>query len=122
MRRLCIALLLLFPSLTFMGCGEDYNEPEQEIPSQPDNSDEGDGEGDGNEDDNNPDNPESSGSGKILIAYFSRWGNTDYPADVDASTGASVQIRNGNKYGTTQIVAQYIQSGVGGAHNPHHQL
>lgn len=114
MRRLCIALLLLFPSLTFMGCGEDYNEPEQEIPSQPDNSDEGDGEGDGDEDDNNPDNPESSGSGKILIAYFSRWGNTDYPADVDASTGASVQIRNGNKFGTTQIVAQYIQSAVGG--------
>lgn len=27
-------------------------------------------------------------NGKILIAYFSRWGNTEYPDDVDATTSA----------------------------------
>lgn len=63
----------------------------------------------------NPDDPDPNPStGKILIAYFSRWGNTDYPADVDASTGASIIINNGNRRGTTQVVADYIQSAVGG--------
>lgn len=63
----------------------------------------------------NPDDPDPNPStGKILIAYFSRWGNTDYPADVDASTGASIIINNGNRRGTTQVVADYIQATVGG--------
>lgn len=26
---------------------------------------------------------------KIFMFYFSRWGNTNYPADVDAATGAT---------------------------------
>ena len=29
---------------------------------------------------------------RVLIAYFSRWGNTEYPADVDATTSASIVI------------------------------
>ena len=32
---------------------------------------------------------------QVLIAYFSRWGNTDYPEDVDASTSASI-VADGN--------------------------
>lgn len=49
----------------------------------------------------------------ILIVYFSRWGNTDYPDDVDATTSASI-IADGEIYGTTEYVARMIQKTVGG--------
>lgn len=60
--------------------------------------------------------PESSGteSSNILIVSFSRWGNTEYPDDVDATTSASI-IEDGNgRYGTTEYVANLIQQTVGG--------
>ncbi|MDE7231062.1 MAG: hypothetical protein K2N56_11335 [Oscillospiraceae bacterium] len=50
---------------------------------------------------------------KILIAYFSRWGNTDYPNDVDATTSASIVVDNG-RFGTTEYTARMIQEAVGG--------
>ncbi len=49
----------------------------------------------------------------ILIVYFSRWGNTDYPDDVDATTSASIVI-DGGTHGTTEYVARLIQENVGG--------
>lgn len=49
----------------------------------------------------------------ILIVYFSRWGNTDYPDDVDATTSASI-IADGETYGTTEYVARMIQKTIGG--------
>lgn len=49
----------------------------------------------------------------ILIVYFSRWGNTDYPDHVDATTSASIVI-DGGTYGTTEYVARMIQENVGG--------
>ena len=111
MKHILIALMLLAPSLTLIGCGNEDNEIRPEVPEQPGNN--GD-DNDDTEDPENPGTPVTPGNSKTLIAYFSRWGNTDYPADVDASTGASIQIRNGNKYGTTEVVAQYIQSAIGG--------
>lgn len=100
MKRILICLLLLAPMMTFAGCS-DGNDPQTEIPGTPENP--------GDDDD-----PVTPGNGKILIAYFSRWGNTNYPSDVDASTGASIIIANGNRRGTTQVVADYIQTAVGG--------
>lgn len=52
-------------------------------------------------------------TGNILIVYFSRWGNTDYPKDVDATTSASIVI-DGERFGTTEYVARMIQETVGG--------
>lgn len=101
MKRFFIMLMLLAPAMTFAGCSTGDDESQTEIPDTPGNG--GDNGG-----------MVTPGNGKILIAYFSRWGNTNYPADVDASTGASVQIRNGNRQGTTQIMAEYIQAAVGG--------
>lgn len=49
----------------------------------------------------------------ILIVYFSRWGNTDYPDGVDATTSASI-VADGENYGTTEYVARMIQEHVGG--------
>ena len=47
-------------------------------------------------------------SSNILIAYFSRWGNTEYPDDVDATTSASIVADENGRYGTTEYVAKLI--------------
>lgn len=51
---------------------------------------------------------------KILIAYFSRVGNTDFPDDVDAVSSASLNLRNGELTGNTELIAQMIQEETGG--------
>lgn len=50
----------------------------------------------------------------VLIVYFSRWGNTDYPDDVDATTSASIVADEETRYGTTEYVAHMITDEVGG--------
>lgn len=50
----------------------------------------------------------------VLIAYFSRFGNTDYPDDIDASTSASVVLNGDKRYGTTEYIADIIRQAVGG--------
>lgn len=50
----------------------------------------------------------------VLIVYFSRWGNTDYPDDVDATTSASIVVDEETRYGTTEYVAHMIADEVGG--------
>lgn len=104
MKRLFISLLLILSVMTFAGCSEALDSQETETPNNPNNpGDNGD-----NSDKVTP------GNGKILIAWFSRWGNTNYPSDVDASTGASIIIDKGMRRGTTEMVARYIQTSVGG--------
>lgn len=49
----------------------------------------------------------------VLIVYFSRFGNTEYPDNIDASTSASIVIDN-NTFGTTEYLAGIIQEGTGG--------
>lgn len=51
--------------------------------------------------------------GKTLIAYFSLWGNVNYPDGVDATTSASIVIDN-SRFGTTEYVARMIQAETGG--------
>ena len=99
MKKLFILCMLLLPAFTFAGCSNDENEPQTE------NSNDS-----GSNEDNNNQEPETPGNGKTLIAYFSRWGNTNYPDNVDASTGASIIINNGERVGTTEQIARYIQS------------
>lgn len=107
MKRLFISLLLILPVMTFAGCSEAPDSQETETPNNPNNPNNPGDDGD-NSDTVTP------GNGKILIAWFSRWGNTNYPSDVDASTGASIIIDKGMRRGTTEMVARYIQTSVGG--------
>ena len=62
--------------------------------------------------------PESTESGQpannTLIVYFSRWGNTEYPSDVDATTSASIVVDGDLRYGTTEYIANMIAEEVGG--------
>ena len=71
MKKIFIFLMLLVPAMTFAGCSDGNDGPQTEMPDMPDNPD----------DDNDGDEPGSvnPGNGKIQIAYFSRWGNTNYP-------------------------------------------
>lgn len=57
---------------------------------------------------------EGTEQGNILIAYFSRFGNTGYPDDIDTSTSASVVLDGGKHYGTTEYIAGIIRQSVGG--------
>lgn len=50
----------------------------------------------------------------ILIAYFSRVGNTDFPDNMDAVTSASLLKDGSRLYGNTQYVAAMIQRRIGG--------
>ena len=50
----------------------------------------------------------------VLIAYFSRVGNTDFPEDVDAVSSASLLRKDSALYGNTQYVAALIQQATGG--------
>jgi flavodoxin len=50
----------------------------------------------------------------ILIAYFGRVGNTNFPPGLDTVTSASVIAHEGRYYGNTELVARWIQAQVGG--------
>lgn len=51
---------------------------------------------------------------KVLIAYFGRYGNTNFKKDVDATTSASIVKDGKKKRGTTEMLARLIQKETGG--------
>lgn len=53
-------------------------------------------------------------SHSILIAFFSLMGNTENTGAVDATTSASIVIGDDQPVGTTEYVANLIQSAIGG--------
>ena len=55
-----------------------------------------------------------SADGKVLVAWFSRYGNTDYDSGVDATSSASVVVRDGERQGTTELIARLIADATGG--------
>ncbi len=55
----------------------------------------------------------SEGNGNILIVYFSVLENADIEG-VTAVSGASIVVRDGEKLGNTQYMAQIIQQNTGG--------
>lgn len=48
-------------------------------------------------------------SGKPLAVYFSRVGNTDFPPDIDAVSGASLLRSDGELMGNTQFISAMLQ-------------
>lgn len=58
--------------------------------------------------------PSEQGGSHILIAYFSRVGNTDFPDDTDTSSSASVVATEDGLQGNAEVLARMIQSAVGG--------
>lgn len=59
-------------------------------------------------------NAASKKKSKVLIAYFGRYGNTNFKKNVDATTSASI-VKDGKKRrGTTEMLARLIQKETGG--------
>nr|WP_325259668.1 flavodoxin [uncultured Oscillibacter sp.] len=58
--------------------------------------------------------PPADSESNILIAYFSRVGNTDFPDDIDAVSSASLLRKDGELYGNTQYIALLIQQATNG--------
>ncbi len=60
--------------------------------------------------------PESAADAKVLVAYFTRIGNTDggFPEGVDAVTSASLQQTDDGLKGNAQMIAEWIADETGG--------
>ena len=114
MKKVTAALLCAFVLLAFAGCSGntqktgDYSFHDNSAQStQKQNSTE----------QNNPDQDDTDQNAvdsNPLIAYFSRVGNTDFPAGVDAVSSASLIVKDGELYGNTQYIATLIQRATGG--------
>lgn len=99
------ALLLIVMQMT--GCGgSDSAESADQVAVQEDLQDET--EGDTQDDE--------TSEGKVLVAYFTRIGNTDsgFPEGVDATTSASLQQTDDGIKGNAQMIAEWIADETGG--------
>lgn len=113
MKKLWIPLLCLLFAYSFSGCG---NNPMNQIAKS--TAEETESQSVTEESSASPlesSKPEQSAENEsnILIVYFSRWGNTEYPDDVDATTSASI-VADEENYGTTEYMARMIRENVGG--------
>lgn len=50
----------------------------------------------------------------ILVAYFSLGHNAEYAEDVDVTTSASIAMKDGQRFGTTEIIADQVLARLGG--------
>lgn len=49
---------------------------------------------------------------KPLVVYFTRLGNTDFDADADAVSGASLLLADGGRMGNTQLLAHMLRDAL----------
>ena len=109
-RMIFLALSIL---LVLAGCGN--GEPQESGTSNPGSaSHEASSPSEGNPSAAAPDNTAQGGDSNILIAYFSRVGNTDFPDDIDAVSSASLLRKDGELFGNTQYIASLIQQATDG--------
>ncbi len=66
------------------------------------------------EQDNTTQEDSSATESNILVAYFSRVGVTPFDNDVDATSSASINIRDGELVGNMQYLAEFIVGETGG--------
>lgn len=109
MKKIGSLILFLVLAFSLSACAENSNkETSQKLPSDSSTESMVTMEEESAETEEHDETEEISGN-HVLIAYFGRWGNTEFPDDVDASTSASIVIgRDGNLQGTTEYVATTI--------------
>ncbi|WP_410511197.1 flavodoxin [Paenibacillus sp. BR2-3] len=104
------AILLFFISLVVLSlaaCGNNSSDDSNTVINTPGNAS-------GIPTENNNATQPVPSDQKILIAYFSRVGNTDFDTNVDAVASASLNLQDGVLAGNTEIIADMIQDTVGG--------
>ena len=102
MRKIITILLASAMVMSIAACGnnEDNSQPEQTtvVSEQPTETEGGQAENGSN----------------ILVAYFSRVGNTDFEDGVDAVSSASIIEENGEFAGNAEVLAEMVQQVTGG--------
>ena len=56
---------------------------------------------------------EETAQNPVIVVYFSRMGNTDFPEDVDAVSSASLVDSNGELKGNAQLLAEWMADEAG---------
>ena len=114
MKKCKIALLLVLAVCLQAGCSNhkntDSNEKNESIVENSSNADDPQD----NTADRDSDDTGSRENPKILIAYFSRYGNIDSEYEIDAVSSASVLVKDGEMMGNMEYVANLVQENVGG--------
>jgi len=59
------------------------------------------------------DDPDEPGESVPVVLYFSRMGNTDFPADMDAVASASTVVSGGTLMGNAQLLASWAADELG---------
>lgn len=121
MRKILSIFLMLIVIFSLVGCGNgnsnavdssNQNEPLSAVSEVSDSTSE-------NDDIQTEEKGESSESilqngSNILVAYFSRVGNTVWENDVDAVTSASLNVENGEFVGNAEYLARMAKEITGG--------
>ena len=124
MKKFITILLSMTVILSLAACGSDRSE-DAPTESQPpvsaqeptDTPVEAEDENDAeipSEDTEPQDGGDTEQGGSILVAYFSRVGNTVWEDGVDAVTSASLNVIDGEFFGNAQLLAQMAQTVTGG--------
>ncbi|OKP97970.1 flavodoxin [Paenibacillus sp. P46E] len=107
MKKTIVLLVMVLLILSVAACGNSSSDESTAVINTPDSSA-------GHVTENNNAAQTVPSERKILIAYFSRVGNTDFDPSVDAVTSASLNLQDGVLAGNTEIIADLIQNAVGG--------
>lgn len=107
MKKTIVLLVMVLLILSVTACGNSSSDESTAVINTPDSSA-------GHVTENNNAAQTVPSERKILIAYFSRVGNTDFDPSVDAVTSASLNLQDGVLAGNTEIIADLIQNAVGG--------
>lgn len=89
-------ILIIFMALILVGCQNVQEETKQETDTQ------------------TVETSNSQSNQNILVAYFSRVGNTDFPSGIDASSSASIIVDGDRLIGNTEYIADVIVEQTGG--------
>ena len=105
MKKILILFSVFAIIITMTACGNAGNEdnPSGTQPTVPEITE--------NE---NPSENSTEKKNTILVAYFSRVGNTEWENGVDAVASASLNIENGEYVGNAEILAKMVQEATGG--------
>ena len=116
MKRIFSILLILVMVVSLSACsGGDNDDTQQNQILSPteDNSLQNGDDIDVSQNESEPEETAEQGS-NILVAYFSRVGNTDWEDGVDAVTSASINMENGEFVGNAEYLAKMVQEVTGG--------
>ncbi|MBO1306059.1 NAD(P)H-dependent oxidoreductase [Enterococcus sp. 669A] len=112
-RKLFTCMTLLLVGGVFAGCSGETNTSVSSQNSQEESTAEESNQSENSAADTDSTQASETGS-NLLIAYFSRVGNTEFDSDVDVTASASLNEVNGEMTGNATMLADAVQEATGG--------